>query len=40
MAFAYFDRPHAAAMTMMVLLVLGIVAIAQFRLVEKRTHYR
>mgnify|MGYP003146904642 FL=1 len=40
MAFAYFDRPHAAAMTMMVLLVLGIVAIVQFRLVEKRTHYR
>jgi len=40
MAFAYFDSPHAAAMTILVLLALGLVAVAQFRLVEKRTHYR
>ena len=40
MAFSYFDTPHAAAMTMLVLLTLGIVAVIQFRLVEKRTHYR
>ncbi|HCK20266.1 MAG TPA: ABC transporter permease, partial [Thalassospira sp.] len=38
--FAYFDSPHAAAMTILVLLALGLVAVAQFRLVEKRTHYR
>ncbi|MFH1805463.1 MAG: sugar ABC transporter permease [Pseudomonadota bacterium] len=40
MAFSYFDRPHAAAMTVLILLVLGIIAVLQFRLVEKRTHYR
>ncbi|MGU3494830.1 carbohydrate ABC transporter permease [Xanthobacteraceae bacterium A53D] len=40
MAFSYFDRPQAAAMTVMVLLVLGIVAILQFTVVEKRIHYR
>ena len=40
MAFAYFDSPHAAAMTILILLTLGIVAVIQFRLVEKRTHYR
>ncbi|MDQ0316257.1 carbohydrate ABC transporter permease [Amorphus orientalis] len=40
MAFAYFDRPHAAAMTVFVLAVLGIVAAVQFRLIDRRAHYR
>lgn len=40
MAFAYFDRPHAAAMTVLVLVVLGTVAILQFGVVDKRIHYR
>lgn len=40
MAFAYFDRPHAAAMTILVLLVLGAVAILQFAVLDKRIHYR
>jgi sn-glycerol 3-phosphate transport system permease protein len=40
MAFAYFDRPAAAAMTVMVLLVLGLLAAVQFRSLEKRIHYR
>lgn len=40
MAFAYFDRPHAAAMTVMVLIALGIVAVIQFRLIDRRAHYR
>ncbi len=40
MAFAFFDAPHAAAMTIMVLLVLGIVAAIQFFYIDKRTHYQ
>lgn len=40
MAFAFFDAPHAAAMTIMVLLVLGIVAAVQFFYMDKRTHYQ
>lgn len=40
MAFAYFDAPHAAAMTIMVLLVLGIIAAVQFFYMDKRTHYQ
>jgi sn-glycerol 3-phosphate transport system permease protein len=40
MAFAFFDAPHAAAMTMLVLLVLGIVAAIQFFLIDRRTHYQ
>ncbi|QIE56775.1 sugar ABC transporter permease [Pikeienuella piscinae] len=40
MAFAYFDAPHAAAMTVLVLVVLGIVAAVQFTLLDRRTHYR
>ncbi|EFL89454.1 carbohydrate ABC transporter permease [Ahrensia sp. R2A130] len=40
MAFAFFDAPHAAAMTMMVLLVLGIVAAFQFTVLDRRTHYQ
>ncbi len=40
MAFAFFDAPHAAAMTIMVLLVLGIIAAVQFFYMDKRTHYQ
>lgn len=40
MAFSYFDRPHAAAMTVLVLLVLGAVAVFQFAVLDKRIHYR
>ena len=40
MAFAFFDAPHAAAMTIMILLVLGIVAAIQFFYIDKRTHYQ
>jgi sn-glycerol 3-phosphate transport system permease protein len=40
MAFAFFDAPHAAAMTIMVLLVLGIVAGVKFTILDKRTHYQ
>ncbi len=40
MAFAFFDAPHAAAMTIMVLVVLGIVAGRKFTILDKRTHYQ
>ena len=40
MAFAFFDAPHAAAMTILVLLVLGIVAGIKFTILDKRTHYQ
>ncbi|KIC08822.1 ABC transporter permease [Leisingera sp. ANG-M1] len=39
-AFAYFDRPAAAAMTALVLAVLGALAAFQFLVLDKRTHYR
>ncbi len=39
-AFAFFDSPHAAALTMLVLLVLGVVAAIQFFYIDRRTHYQ
>ncbi|QGX99223.1 sugar ABC transporter permease [Roseovarius faecimaris] len=40
MAFAFFDAPHAAAMTILVLVVLGVVAGIKFTILDKRTHYQ
>lgn len=40
MAFSYFDPAHATALTVLVLVVLGGVAVFQFTIVEKRIHYR
>ena len=40
MAFAFFDAPHAAAMTILVLVALGVVAGIQFTILDKRIHYR
>ena len=40
MAFAFFDAPHAAAMTILVLIALGVVAGIQFTILDKRIHYR
>lgn len=40
LAFSYFDRPQAAALTVMVLLVLGIVAAVKFTILDRRTHYQ
>jgi len=40
MAFAFFDAPQAAAMTILVLAVLGIVAAIKFTYLDKRTHYQ
>ena len=40
MAFAFFDAPHAAAMTILVIGALGIVAAIQFFYLDRRTHYQ
>jgi sn-glycerol 3-phosphate transport system permease protein len=40
MAFAFFDAPHAAAMTMLTIGVLWLVAAVQFFFLDKRTHYQ
>ena len=40
MAFAFFDAPHAAALTILVLAVLAIVAAIQFLFIDRRTHYQ
>lgn len=40
MAFAFFDAPHAAALTVIVLIALGIAAAIQFLYLDKRTHYQ
>ncbi|GMG85136.1 sugar ABC transporter permease [Paralimibaculum aggregatum] len=39
-AFAFFDRPAAAAMTVLVLAGLGTLAALQFLVIDRRTHYR
>lgn len=39
-AFSYFDRPTAAAITTLVLGVLGALAAFQFLVLDRRTHYR
>ncbi|MEZ5651046.1 MAG: sugar ABC transporter permease [Burkholderiaceae bacterium] len=40
MAFAFFDANRAAALTIIVLAVLGVVATIQFRVLDRRTHYQ
>ena len=40
MAFAFFDAPHAAALTILVLAVLATVAAIQFLFIDRRTHYQ
>ncbi len=39
-AFAFFDAPAAAAMTVLVLAVLGALAAVQFFVLDRRTHYQ
>ena len=39
-AFAFFDAPAAAAMTVLVLAVLGLLAAFQFFVLDRRIHYR
>lgn len=39
-AFSYFDTNYAATLTVVLLLILAILALAQFFLLDKRVHYR
>lgn len=39
-AFAFFDAPSAAAMTILVLIFLAALAALQFFVLDRRTHYR
>lgn len=39
-AFAFFDAPAAAAMTVLILAVLGVLAAVQFFVIDRRVHYR
>jgi sn-glycerol 3-phosphate transport system permease protein len=38
--FKFWDSAYAAALTMVLLLILGAAAIAQFGFLERRIHYR
>jgi len=38
--FQYWDSSYAAAMSMVLLLILGIVAVGQFLILDRRAHYR
>ena len=40
LTFAFFDAPHAAATTILVLAALGIIAGIKFTILDKRTHYQ
>jgi sn-glycerol 3-phosphate transport system permease protein len=39
-AFSFFDTAYASTLTVVLLVMLAVLAIAQFQLVEKRVHYR
>jgi len=39
-AFSYFDRNYAAAMTVLILGVLGLLAVVKFRVLDPRIHYQ
>jgi sn-glycerol 3-phosphate transport system permease protein len=39
-AFSFFDTASASTLTVVLLLLLAGLALAQFQLVEKRVHYR
>jgi len=38
--FRYWDTSYAAAMSMVLLVILGVVAVGQFLILDRRTHYR
>jgi sn-glycerol 3-phosphate transport system permease protein len=38
--FRFWDSAYAAALTMVLLLILGALAIFQFAFIERRVHYR
>lgn len=38
--FKFWDTAQASALTMLLLAILAVIAAVQFRLLERRTHYR
>jgi len=38
--FKYWDTTYAAAMSMVLLVILAVVAVGQFVILDRRTHYR
>jgi sn-glycerol 3-phosphate transport system permease protein len=38
--FSFWDSSYAAALTVVLLLVLGIIALVKFRILDRRTHYQ
>ena len=38
--FRFWDSAYAAALTMVLLVILGLTALVQFAFLERRTHYR
>ena len=39
-AFSYLDWAYAATLTVVLLGILGVLAVVQFRMIERRVHYR
>ena len=39
-AFSYWDTAYGATLTAALLVILGLIALAQFKLLDRRTHYR
>lgn len=39
-AFTFFDVPYAGAMTVALVVILGVAAVIQFAVIERRVHYR
>jgi sn-glycerol 3-phosphate transport system permease protein len=39
-AFSFFDASYAATLTVVLLAILGVLAVLQFQLIERRVHYR
>ena len=39
-AFSYLDTAYAATLTVVLLAILGMLAVVQFRMIERRVHYR
>ena len=40
MGFSFWDTAYAAALTMVLLLILGMSALLQYAFLERRIHYR
>ena len=39
-AFSYWETAYGATLTAALLVILGLIALGQFKLLDRRTHYR